>query len=49
MDEYLPQYNSFYMANMRRRLGLLRKEEPEDEMLITQLMQTMHNTGKAKE
>ncbi|KAL0968481.1 hypothetical protein UPYG_G00267410 [Umbra pygmaea] len=45
LDEYLPLYNTFYMGNMRRKLGLLRKEEPEDEMLITELLQTMHNTG----
>lgn len=45
LDEYLPLYNTFYMANMRRKLGLILKEEPEDEMLITQLMQTMHDTG----
>ncbi|XDV28989.1 hypothetical protein PO909_032173 [Leuciscus waleckii] len=45
LDEYLPLYNSFYLSNMRKKLGLLRKEEPEDEMLITELLQTMHNTG----
>ncbi|XP_030646614.1 selenoprotein O1 isoform X3 [Chanos chanos] len=45
LDEYMPFYNAFYLANMRKKLGLLRKEEPEDEMLITDLMQTMHNTG----
>ncbi|XP_010881667.2 selenoprotein O1 [Esox lucius] len=45
LDEYMPVYNAFYLGNMRRKLGLLRKEEPEDEMLITELLQTMHNTG----
>ncbi|KAJ8002931.1 hypothetical protein DPEC_G00164090 [Dallia pectoralis] len=45
LDEYLPLYNTFYLGNMRRKLGLLRKEEPEDEMLITELLQAMHNTG----
>uniref|UniRef100_A0A8C2JYX4 Selenoprotein O n=1 Tax=Cyprinus carpio TaxID=7962 RepID=A0A8C2JYX4_CYPCA len=45
LDEYLPLYNGFYLSNMRKKLGLLRMEEPEDEMLITELMQTMHNTG----
>uniref|UniRef100_A0A672PU16 Selenoprotein O n=1 Tax=Sinocyclocheilus grahami TaxID=75366 RepID=A0A672PU16_SINGR len=44
LDEYLPLYNGFYLSNMRKKLGLLRMEEPEDEMLITELMQTMHNT-----
>lgn len=45
MDEYLDLYNGFYLQNMRKKLGLLKKEEPEDEMLITELLQTMHNTG----
>lgn len=44
LDEYLPLYNTFYLNNMRKKLGLLKKE-PEDETLITELMQTMHNTG----
>ncbi|KAM4618812.1 selenoprotein O1 [Polymixia lowei] len=45
VDEYMDVYNGFYLGNMRKKLGLLRKEEPEDEMLITDLLQTMHNTG----
>lgn len=45
MDEYLDLYNGFYLENMRKKLGLLKKDEPEDEILITELMQTMHNTG----
>lgn len=45
LEEYLPLYNSFYLGNMRRKLGLLRKEEPEDEMLVTDLLHTMHKTG----
>uniref|UniRef100_A0A667Y6L1 Selenoprotein O n=1 Tax=Myripristis murdjan TaxID=586833 RepID=A0A667Y6L1_9TELE len=45
MDEYLDLYNNFFVGNMRKKLGLLKKEEPEDEMLITELLQTMHNTG----
>uniref|UniRef100_A0A8C5H328 Selenoprotein O n=1 Tax=Gouania willdenowi TaxID=441366 RepID=A0A8C5H328_GOUWI len=45
MDEYLDVYNRFYLDNMRKKLGLLKREEPEDEMLITELLQTMHNTG----
>ncbi|KAM9854679.1 selenoprotein O1 [Aulostomus maculatus] len=45
MEEYLDLYNSFYLENMRKKLGLLKKEEPEDEILITELLQTMHNTG----
>lgn len=45
IDEYMDLYNGFYLENMRKKLGLLKKEEPEDEMLITELLQTMHNTG----
>nr|XP_006633308.1 PREDICTED: selenoprotein O [Lepisosteus oculatus] len=43
--EFVPQYNAFYLDNMRRKLGLLRRETPEDEELVTLLLQTMHNTG----
>lgn len=45
IDEYLSVYNDFYLQNMRKKLGLLKKEEPEDELLVTELLQTMHNTG----
>lgn len=45
LDEYTPLFNTFYLSSMRRKLGLLRKEEPEDEVLITNLLQTMQNTG----
>uniref|UniRef100_A0A672H0F4 Selenoprotein O n=1 Tax=Salarias fasciatus TaxID=181472 RepID=A0A672H0F4_SALFA len=45
MDEYLDLFNRFYVDNMRKKLGLLIKEEPEDEILITELLRTMHNTG----
>lgn len=45
MDEYMDLYNRFYLENMRKKLGLLKKDEPEDEILIIELLQTMHNTG----
>ncbi|KAK1887443.1 Protein adenylyltransferase SelO-1 mitochondrial [Dissostichus eleginoides] len=45
VDEYLDLYNGFYLETMRKKLGLLKKDEPEDEILITELLQTMHNTG----
>ncbi|KAM9377891.1 selenoprotein O1 [Pholidichthys leucotaenia] len=45
LDEYMDLYNRFYLENMRKKLGLLKKEEPEDEILITELLQTMHDTG----
>ncbi|MEQ2182029.1 Protein adenylyltransferase SelO-1, mitochondrial [Goodea atripinnis] len=47
IDEYLDQFNRSYLENMRKKLGLLRKEEPEDEILITELLRTMHDTGGA--
>ena len=46
LEEYMDLYNGFYLATMRKKLGLLRKEEPEDETLITTLLQTMQNTGE---
>ncbi|KAJ3596827.1 hypothetical protein NHX12_003227 [Muraenolepis orangiensis] len=45
LEEYMDLYNGFYLGTMRKKLGLLQKEEPEDETLITTLLQTMHNTG----
>ncbi|CAL8374877.1 unnamed protein product [Arctogadus glacialis] len=45
LEEYMDLYNGFYLATMRKKLGLLRKEEPEDETLVTTLLQTMQNTG----
>lgn len=45
MDEYLALYNGFYLQNMRKKLGLLKKDEPEDEILISDLLHTMHGTG----
>lgn len=47
IDEYLDHFNRFYLENMRKKLGLLIKEEPEDEILITELLRTMHDTGWA--
>ena len=46
LEEYMDLYNGFYLGTMRKKLGLLRKEEPEDETLITTLLQTMQNTGE---
>lgn len=45
LEEYLGLYNGFYLETMRKKLGLLKKEDPEDKLLITELLQTMHNTG----
>uniref|UniRef100_A0AAY4AV29 Selenoprotein O n=1 Tax=Denticeps clupeoides TaxID=299321 RepID=A0AAY4AV29_9TELE len=45
LDEYMSIYEGFYLANMRRKLGLLQLEEPEDHQLVADLLQIMHNTG----
>ncbi|XP_068612965.1 protein adenylyltransferase SelO-1, mitochondrial-like isoform X2 [Brachionichthys hirsutus] len=45
MDEYLDLYNGFYLENMRKKLGLLKQSEPEDEILVTELLRTMHDAG----
>lgn len=45
LDEFIPLFKSFYMDNMRRKLGLVRREEPEDEELVEDLLKVMHNTG----
>lgn len=45
LDEYLALYNGFHLQNMRKKLGLLKKDEPEDELLIDDLLQTMYSTG----
>ncbi|XP_056131752.1 selenoprotein O2 [Lampris incognitus] len=45
LDEFTPTYEAFYLANMRRKLGLLRREEAEDRELVSDLLQLMHNTG----
>lgn len=45
LDDYMPMYERFYMANMRKKLGLLQHEEPQDQELVEDLLETMHNTG----
>uniref|UniRef100_UPI003AACB969 selenoprotein O2 n=1 Tax=Centroberyx gerrardi TaxID=166262 RepID=UPI003AACB969 len=45
LDEFTPTYEASYLGNMRRKLGLLRKEEAEDRELISDLLRLMHNTG----
>ncbi|KAG5267316.1 hypothetical protein AALO_G00220390 [Alosa alosa] len=45
LDDYMPMYERFYMANMRKKLGLLQREEPEDQELVEDLLGTMYNTG----
>lgn len=46
LDEFMPTYEAFYLRLMRKKLGLVRKEEVEDSELISDLLRLMHNTGK---
>uniref|UniRef100_A0A3P8ZCX0 Selenoprotein O n=1 Tax=Esox lucius TaxID=8010 RepID=A0A3P8ZCX0_ESOLU len=45
LDEFMPLYKTFYLANMRRKLGLVMRKEPEDHELVSELLRLMHNTG----
>ncbi|XP_029901973.1 selenoprotein O2 isoform X4 [Myripristis murdjan] len=45
LDDFMPAYEAFYLGNMRRKLGLLRREEAEDGELVSDLLRLMHNTG----
>ncbi|KAM7366892.1 hypothetical protein PAMP_014829 [Pampus punctatissimus] len=45
LDEFMPTYETFYLCIMRKKLGLVRKEEAEDRELISDLLHLMHNTG----
>ena len=45
LDDYMPMYEGFYLANMRKKLGILKREEPEDQELVANLLEIMNNTG----
>ncbi|XP_076578293.1 selenoprotein O2 isoform X2 [Chaetodon auriga] len=45
LDEFTPTYEAFYLSIMRKKLGLVRKEEAEDSELISDLLRLMHDTG----
>uniref|UniRef100_A0A8C4E6W4 Selenoprotein O n=1 Tax=Dicentrarchus labrax TaxID=13489 RepID=A0A8C4E6W4_DICLA len=45
LDEFTPTYEAFYLCIMRKKLGLVRKEEAEDRELISDLLRLMHDTG----
>lgn len=49
LDDFMPTYEAFYLVTMRRKLGLVRKEEAEDSELISDLLHLMHNTGKKQD
>lgn len=46
LDEFMPTYEAFYLSTMRKKLGLVRKEEAEDSELVSDLLRVMYNTGK---
>lgn len=48
LDEFMSLYEGFYLDNMRRKLGLLRQQEPEDVELVADLLKTMHITGTVR-
>ncbi|XP_016120693.1 selenoprotein O-like isoform X2 [Sinocyclocheilus grahami] len=45
LDEFMTIYQDCYLDIMRRKLGLLRQQEPEDVELVADLLKTMHITG----
>ncbi|XP_071358518.1 selenoprotein O2 isoform X2 [Trachinotus anak] len=45
LDDFMLTYEAFYLSIMRKKLGLVRKEETEDSELISDLLRVMHNTG----
>ncbi|XP_026066112.1 selenoprotein O [Carassius auratus] len=45
LDEFMTIYEDCYLDIMRRKLGLLRQQEPEDVELVADLLKTMHITG----
>lgn len=48
LDEFMATYEAFYLCIMRKKLGLVRKEEAEDSELVSDLLRVMHITGKSK-
>lgn len=45
LDEFMPTYEAFCLSIMRKKLGLVRKEEAEDSELVSDLLHLMHDTG----
>ncbi|KAL9968167.1 hypothetical protein ACROYT_G026507 [Oculina patagonica] len=44
-EVYDMEYQQAYVEKMRLKLGLLKKQLPEDEDLVKSLLETMHKTG----
>ena len=45
LDDFMPTYEGLYLCTMRKKLGLVQKEEAADSELISDLLRVMHNTG----
>lgn len=45
LDDFMPTYEAFYLGIMRKKLGLVRREETGDSELVSELLRVMHNTG----
>ncbi|XP_053271224.1 selenoprotein O2 isoform X2 [Pleuronectes platessa] len=45
LDNFMLTYEGFYLSIMRKKLGLVSREEAEDGQLISDLLRVMHNTG----
>ncbi|KAG8005781.1 Selenoprotein O [Nibea albiflora] len=45
LDEFVPTYEAFYLTIMRKKLGLVRREDADDSELISDLLRLMHDTG----
>lgn len=45
-EEFDSEFQRHYLQKMRKKLGLIRVEQEEDETLVAKLLETMHLTGE---
>ncbi|KAM6895251.1 selenoprotein O2 [Xenentodon cancila] len=45
LEDFMPTFEDFYLGIMRKKLGLVQKEEAADSELVSDLLHIMHNTG----
>uniref|UniRef100_A0A8C4RJ00 Selenoprotein O n=1 Tax=Erpetoichthys calabaricus TaxID=27687 RepID=A0A8C4RJ00_ERPCA len=45
LEEFDAEFDGCYLIIMGTKLGLLRHQVPEDKTLVTELLETMHNSG----
>lgn len=45
-EEFDAEFGRHYLQKMRRKLGLVRTELPDDGALVARLLETMHLTGE---